>query len=178
MSAHPSQAIPVHKTKGTVGAIRRVLKAVRVNAEFKEWRQIPNAAPYTFQVTAWANENRAGEGSIISPELGERLRALVDAAKNERSHYEFRLGARCDGGVVMGNAALGLALQRRTLEAKGVPVDTSAQTLLLAIGAAVLAVARRSAEVQCARINSESGIGLVSAARALVVVRGTMEAIL
>jgi phage tail P2-like protein len=172
------QAIPVHKTKGTVGAIRRVLKAVRVNAEFKEWRQIPNAAPYTFQVTAWANENRAGEGSIISPELGERLRALVDAAKNERSHYEFRLGARFDGGLVMGNAAQGLALQRRTLEAKGVPVDTSAQTLLLANGAAVLSVARRSAEVQCAPINSESGIGLVSAARALVVVRGTMEAIL
>ncbi|SNB63684.1 phage tail protein, P2 protein I family [Pseudomonas sp. URIL14HWK12:I8] len=172
------EAIPVHKTKGTVGAIRRVLRAVRVNAEFKEWHQIPNAAPYTFQVTAWANENRAGEGSIISPELGARLRALVDAAKNERSHYEFRLGARFDGGLVMGNAAQGLALQRRTLEAKGVPVDTSTQTLLLANATAALGVSRRSAEVQCAPINSESGVGFASAARTLVVVRGTMEAVL
>jgi phage tail P2-like protein len=172
------EAIPVHKTKGTVGAIRRVLRAVRVNAEFKEWHQIPNAAPYTFQVTAWANENRAGEGSIISPELGARLRALVDAAKNERSHYEFRLGARFDGGLVMGNAAQGLALQRRTLEAKGVPVDTSTQTLLLANATAALGVSRRSADVQCAPINSESGVGFASAARTLVVVRGTMEAVL
>jgi len=172
------EAIPVHKTKGTVGAIRRVLRAVRVNAEFKEWHQIPNAAPYTFQVTAWANENRAGEGSIISPELGARLRALVDAAKNERSHYEFRLGARFDGGLVMGNAAQVLALQRRTLEAKGVPVDTSTQTLLLANATAALGVSRRSAEVQCAPINSESGVGFASAARTLVVVRGTMEAVL
>ncbi|WP_258911776.1 phage tail protein I [Pseudomonas putida] len=172
------EAIPVHKTKGTVGAIRRVLRAVRVNAEFKEWHQIPNAAPYTFQVTAWANENRAGEGSIISPELGARLRALVDAAKNERSHYEFRLGARFDGGLVVGNAAQGLALQRRTLEAKGVPVDTSTQTLLLANATAALGVSRRSAEVQCAPINSESGVGFASAARTLVVVRGTMEAVL
>ncbi|WP_433690486.1 phage tail protein I [Pseudomonas monteilii] len=172
------EAIPVHKTKGTVGAIRRVLRAVRVNAEFKEWHQIPNAAPYTFQVTAWANDNRAGEGSIISPELGARLRALVDAAKNERSHYEFRLGARFDGGLVMGNAAQGLALQRRTLEAKGVPVDTSAQTLLLANATAALGVSRRSAAVQCAPINSESGVGFAGAARALVVVRGTMEAVL
>jgi phage tail protein, P2 protein I family len=94
------EAIPIHKTKGTVGAIRRVLKAVRVNADYKEWREIPNAAPYTFQVTAWANENRPGEGSIISPQLEERLRALVDATKNERSHYTFRLGARFDGGPV------------------------------------------------------------------------------
>jgi phage tail P2-like protein len=172
------EAIPVHKTKGTVGAIRRVLRAVRVNAEFKEWHQIPNAAPYTFQVTTWANENRAGEGSIISPELGARLRALVHAAKNERSHYEFRLGARFDGGLVMGNAAQGLALQRRTLEAKGVPVDTSTQTLLLANATAALGISRRSAEVQCAPINSESGVGFASAARTLVVVRGTMEAVL
>ncbi|MCI1036925.1 MULTISPECIES: phage tail protein I [Pseudomonas] len=172
------EAIPVHKTKGTVGAIRRVLRAVRVNAEFKEWHQIPNAAPYTFQVTAWANENRAGEGSIISPELGARLRALVDAAKNERSHYEFRLGARFDGGLVMGNAAQPLALQRRTLEAKGVPVDASAQTLLLANATSALGIFRRSAEVQCAPINSESGVGFASAARTLVVVRGTMEAVL
>ncbi|EOG3619350.1 phage tail protein I [Pseudomonas putida] len=171
------EAIPVHKTKGTVGAIRRVLRAVRVNAEFKEWHQIPNAAPYTFQVTAWANENRAGEGSIISKELGERLRALVDAAKNERSHYEFRLGARFDCGLVMGNAAQGLALQRRTLEAKGVAIGTSQQTLQVANATEALGVSRRHVAVQFAPINCESGLGFVNAARALVVVRGTMEVV-
>jgi len=171
-------AIPVHKTKGTVGAIRRVLKAVRVNAEFKEWHQIPNAAPYTFQVTAWANDNRSGEGSIISPELGARLRALIDAAKNERSHYEFRLGARFDGGLVLGNAVQGRTLQRRTMEPAPVPIDPSAQTLQLANAANVLGVHRRSAEAQGVPINAESGLVAANAAQGYVVVRSTMEAVL
>ena len=35
------EAIPIHKTKGTVGAIRRVLNAVRVNADYKDWREFP-----------------------------------------------------------------------------------------------------------------------------------------
>lgn len=172
------EAIPVHKTKGTVGAIRRVLRAVNVNAEFKEWHQIPGAAPYTFQLTAWANSNRGGEGSILSPQLYSRLRALVDATKNERSHYEFRLGARFDGGLVASNAAQGLTLQRRTLDAKGVPVDTSKQTVLLANATTARCISRRQAAVQCAPINSESGVRLANAANALVIVRGTMEAIL
>lgn len=172
------EAIPVHKTKGTVGAIRRVLKAVRVNAEFKEWHQIPNAAPYTFQITAWANDNRGGEGSIISPQLAERLRALVDAAKNERSHYEFRLGARFDGGLVLANAVQARTLQRRTMEPAPVPIDPSAQTLQLANAANVLGVHRRSAEAQGVPINAESGLVAANAAQGYVVVRGTMEAVL
>lgn len=171
-------AIPVHKTKGTVGAIRRVLKAVRVNAEFKEWHQIANAAPYTFQITAWANDNRGGEGSIISPQLGERLRALVDAAKNERSHYEFRLGARFDGGLVLANAVQARTLQRRTMEPVPVPFDPSAQTLQLANAANVLGVHRRTAEALGVPINAESGLVAANAAQGYVVVRGTMEAVL
>lgn len=109
-----------------------MLKAVRVNADYKEWREIPNAAPYTFQVTAWANENRPGEGSIISPQLEECLRALVDATKNERSHYTFRLGARFDGGLVAAGASQGQLLHRKTVEPSPVPVDPSAQALQFA----------------------------------------------
>jgi len=172
------EAIPVHKTKGTVGAIRRVLKAVRVNADFKEWHQIPNAAPYTFQVTAWANENREGEGSIISPQLGERLRALIDAAKNERSHYEFRLGARFDGGLLFANATRGRGLQRLCVDAQAVQVDVAVQGLKLANATQSLGVSRRSVEALGVPINAESGFVVASAARALVVVRSTMEAVL
>lgn len=172
------EAIPVHKTKGTVGAIRRVLKAVRVNADFKEWHQIPNAAPYTFQVTAWANENREGEGSIISPQLGERLRALVDAAKNERSHYEFRLGARFDGGLLFANASRGYGLQRLSMNAQAVQIDVAVQGLQLANATRSLGVSRRSVEALGVPINAESGFVVASATRALVVVRSTMEAVL
>lgn len=143
-----SGAIPVHKTKGTVGAVRRVLKAVRVNSQFKEWQQIPGAAPYTFQLTAWANDNRPGEGSILSPQLYARLRALVDATRNERSHYEFRLGAGFDGGLRLANASKLRSVDRQTLEVLGVP------------------------------INAHQGLQVANAARARIVVRGTMEAVL
>lgn len=172
------EAIPVHKTKGTVGAIRRVLKAVRVNAEFKEWHQIPNAAPYTFQVTAWANDNRPGEGSIISPELGERLRALVDAAKNERSHYEFRLGARFDGGLVLGNAFQARAVQHRSMDAQAVPFDPMAQTVLFANALNASSVSRRFAEAQGVPIHAEGAPLVANAVQVRVVVRGYMEAVL
>lgn len=203
-----SEAIPVHRTKGTVGAIKRVLKAVRVNADFKEWHQIPNAAPYTFQVTAWANENRPGEGSIISPQLEERLRALVNAAKNERSHYTFRLGARFDGGLVAAGASQGQLLHRKTVEPASVPVDPSAQALQLAnAGQAralhrqtmdtpvvpiplskqalqlasvsqVRAVTKGYAEAQPVPIHAEAPILVANTIRTRIVVRGTMEAVL
>lgn len=172
------EAIPVHKTKGTVGAIRRVLKAVRVNADYKPWHEIPNAAPYTFQLTAWANENREGEGSIISPQLGARLRALVDAAKNERSHYEFRLGARFDGGLLFANVARGRGLQRLSMNAQAVQIDVAVQGLQFANATRSLGVSRRSVEALGVPINVESGFVVASATRALVVVRRTMEAVL
>lgn len=172
------EAIPVHKTKGTVGAIRRVLKAVRVNADYKSWHEIPNAAPYTFQLTAWANENREGEGSIISPQLGERLRALVDAAKNERSHYDFRLGARFDGGFVLASASRSRVLQRLSVDAQGVPLDPAEQGLRLGNATNVLGVVRQLVEVQSEPINAEAGVQFACATRTLAVVRGSMEAVL
>ncbi|AHC82696.1 tail formation protein [Pseudomonas monteilii SB3101] len=172
------EAIPVHKTKGTVGAIRRVLKAVRVNADYKEWREIPNAAPYTFQVTAWANENRPGEGSIISPQLDARLRALIDAAKNERSHYEFRLGARFDGGLVLANVTRAQALMRQTIQALAPPVDTFAQRLRVASTTHALCLDRQTVELQSEPIRTETGLQVACTTRVLTLVRGTMEAVL
>lgn len=202
------EAIPVHKTKGTVGAIRRVLKAVRVNADYKEWREIPNAAPYTFQVTAWANDNRPGEGSIISPQLEERLRALVDATKNERSHYTFRLGARFDGGLVAANAsrlqgwvrrsaeaqpipmplseqALGLVnasrlqqVQRHSGDARAVPMPSSGQGFLLANATQPRCVSRWSAEAQGVSIHNDTVLLAANGLSHRTVVRVTMEAVL
>lgn len=172
------EAIPVHKTKGTVGAIRRVLRAVRVNADFKEWHQIPNAVPYTFQVTAWANENREGEGSIISPQLSERIRALIDAAKNERSHYDFRLGARFDGGFVLANATRLRQLQRRTVEALPIAVPVSEQNLVLINATTALCVSRQHVEALGVPIHAETGMQVANVTRVLTVVRVTMEAVI
>lgn len=141
------EAIPVHRSKGTVAAVRRALQAVQVNSELKEWWQVPGAAPYTFELTAWANDNRAGEGAILSPQLHDRLRALIDAVKNERSHYSFRLGAGFTTGLRLGNANLNRC------------------------------VARHNAEVQGAPLITGQGLLIANASRPCIVVRGTMEAV-
>lgn len=172
-----NQSIPVHKTKGTVGAVRRVLNAVRVNADFKEWRDVPGAAPFTFQLTAWANNNRPGEGSIISPQLYTRLRALVDAAKNERSHYTFRVGARFDGGLLIANATQSRVIQRRAVDAVSEPVDSEG-AIGLASTINVHTLSHQSADLLSVPITAENEAVIANAARLRIVVRSTMEAIL
>lgn len=171
------EAIPIHKTKGTVGAIRRVLRAVRVNADYKDWREVPNAAPYTFQLTAWANENREGEGSIISPQLEERLRALIDATKNERSHYTFRLGARFDGGLVAANASRLQGWVRRSADLQPIPLPLFEQAVVLASGSRYQQLQRHSADVQPVPMPpSEQAISLATATHAHCVSRWSVEA--
>ena len=171
------EAIPIHKTKGTVGAIRRVLKAVRVNADYKDWREVPNAVPYTFQLTAWANENREGEGSIISPQLEQRLRALIDATKNERSHYTFRLGARFDGGLVAANASRLQGWVRQSADLQPIPLPLFEQALVLASGSRYQQLQRHSADVQPVPLPpSEQAISLAFATHTHCVSRGSVEA--
>lgn len=170
------QSIPVHKHRGTVGAIRRVLKAVGVTADYKEWTQIPGAVPYTFELVAWANNNRGGEGSIISPQLFERLRALVDATKNERSHYMLKLGARFDGGLRLANATQTRIVQHRTAEAKAMSLAAE-QSLTAASAFNTRCLVRNCAEMQGVPINAETGVVVANATRLRIVVRGTMEAI-
>lgn len=171
------QSIPIHKHKGTVGAIRRVLKAVGVTADYKEWTQIPGAVPYTFELIAWANDNRAGEGSILSPQLFQRLRALVDATKNERSHYALKIGARFDGGFRFGNAVQARHLDRRTVEPLPVQPDGALQEFGLAGAVDLRSVHRVYLDAQGVPLESASDLMAGNALTTRSVVRVTMEAI-
>lgn len=172
------ESIPVHQRKGTVGAVRRVLKAVGVNADFKEWTQIPGAVPYTFELIAWANDNRGGEGTILSPQLFQRLRALVDATKNERSHYALKLGARFDSALGLANSSQVRSLDRRTFDPLPLQPDTAESAIGLAGASDVRCVIRQSADLQAVPGQVEQGFAVANAARTLIVVRATMEAIL
>lgn len=171
------ESIPVHKRKGTVGAVRRVLKAVGVNAEFKEWTQIANAVPYTFELIAWANDNRAGEGSILSDQLFQRLKALVDATKNERSHYTLKIGARFDGGLRLGNAVAARHLDRRTVEPLPVQPNGALQDLGLAGAVDLRSVHRAALDARGVPIEAANGCAAGNALTTRSVVRVTMEAI-
>ena len=172
------QSIPIHKHKGTVGAIRRVLKAVGVTADYKEWTQIPGAVPYTFELIAWANDNRPGEGSILSPQLFQRLRALVDATKNERSHYKLKLGARFDSALGLANASQVRSLDRRTFDPLPLQPDTLEQSMALGNATDVRGVIRQTADLQAVLGQVEQSFAVANAVRSLIVVRATMEAVL
>jgi phage tail P2-like protein len=172
------QSIPIHKTKGTVGAIRRVLKAVGVTADYKEWTQIPGAVPYSFELIAWANDNRPGEGSILSPQLFQRIKALVDATKNERSHYTLLLGARFDNTLGVANATQGQVVVRGSQEPLLLQPDTGVQPLGVANAVDVCGVSRYSADLQGVPAATDQSLAMANAAQTLIVVRGTMEAVL
>lgn len=172
------ESIPIHKHKGTVGAIRRVLKAVGITADYKEWTQTPGAVPFSFELIAWANNNRGGEGTILSPQLFQRLRALIDATKNERSHYMLKLGARFDNALGLANASQVRSLDRRTLDPLPRQPDKVESALGLASASDVRCVVRQTAELQAVPGQAEQGLAVANVARTLIVVRATMEAIL
>lgn len=88
----------IHRRKGTVWAVKRVLGVLNIRCDLKEWWQTnPAGQPHTFALTAWANENLTGSDAILSADLYTMLKRMVDDAKPVRSHYEFKVGARFDG---------------------------------------------------------------------------------
>ncbi|MGQ5522650.1 phage tail protein I [Chitinimonas sp. PSY-7] len=93
-------SIAIHKRKGTAGSVRRALDSLGIKVEFKEWQSLPGAAPYTFLLTAWVNDN-LGDGLLASSQLHERIRRVVDATRNVRSHYTLRIGARFDNQLYL-----------------------------------------------------------------------------
>ena len=94
-----ANSVQIHKTKGTVSAIERVMNVLGVTAELQEWFEY-GGTPHTFRLTAWANANlsnstnRELEDVILSPLLYRTLQSSVDNVKPVRSHYDFHVGAK------------------------------------------------------------------------------------
>lgn len=168
------RSIEIHKRKGTAGAVRRALGALGVTVDFKEW-QVAGGVPYTFQLTAWANDNPADTDVVLSEKLYQRLKRVVDQTKNERSHYAFRIGARFDGGLRLGNAAQARQLSRRTLDAKAVQLPAAVQPLVLGNAGSVRCVHHHSADARAVAVLAASPFAIASAARIRSVVHVTME---
>ena len=64
-----AESISIHRIKGTVSAIRRVLRVLGVEAELSEWFD-HGGIPHTFRLTAWANANLVSDSEVIlSPSL-------------------------------------------------------------------------------------------------------------
>ena len=83
-----------------------MFRILGVTVELEEWWQRrPPAAPYTFELTAWANDNLLPGQALLNPDLYRRLRRMVELAKPARSTYRFKLGARFNGRLGLASAA-------------------------------------------------------------------------
>ncbi|OMH40228.1 phage tail protein I [Desulfurobacterium indicum] len=74
-------AIELHRYKGTKHAIEKVLKALNISGEVKEWFEY-GGEPYKFKIELGI-QNRE-----ITPELRDKLLQLINEYKNERSWLE------------------------------------------------------------------------------------------
>ena len=140
------QSFAIHQRKGTAGAVRRALAALGVTVDFSEWQHMPGAAPYTFGLVAWVNDNPAAENAVLTPRLYQRLLRIVDQTRNERSHVAFRVGARFDmPHWELASAQQAAAIGRWASNTQGVQPTPAGQPLRLANTQHTRAVARSSA---------------------------------
>ncbi|WP_417842029.1 phage tail protein I [Terasakiella sp.] len=111
-----ARAASVHRQKGTLAGVRRALEGLGVSAEVVEWwQETPKGAPYTFTLTALANENLGADSVLLTQEGHQSIVDAVTAAKNLRSHFTLRMGGLFGAGVALASGAM--AFNR--LDAKG-----------------------------------------------------------
>lgn len=82
------QSFQVHRRKGTVGAVKRGLLAIGVQATVVEWWEdgaLPDALPSTFEI--WLDLSALIEFGADMPALLAQLRRSVDATKPVSAHY-------------------------------------------------------------------------------------------
>ena len=82
-----ASSIAVHRRKGTVGAVKRALASLGYDIDLREWFEA-EGDPHTFALRVSVDGNNSGRVEI-GPELFAEIRAVVDAAKPVRSHYEI-----------------------------------------------------------------------------------------
>lgn len=89
----------VHRTKGTLGSIRRVLSAFGASATLREWWQkTPKGEPHTFEIVlSFSNI----EGEQPSSEYLNNVLKMINATKPERSHFTFSVANNFENEVAI-----------------------------------------------------------------------------
>lgn len=109
----------LHRIKGTRPAVELAMESLGVEVELTEWFE---ATPYlprgTFSTLLWVNENLTPEApALLSDTLYTQLRQAIDNAKNTRSHYTFKVGAKYTAGIGAASAVKSAAVRRDTAHA-------------------------------------------------------------
>lgn len=92
------QSIPIKQHRGTIGAVRKAISLLGVDARVQEWfNQIPAGNPYTYRLLL--NVRQSG---FNQSELARALQ-MVEREKNLRSHVDvITVGVQAGDGVVNG----------------------------------------------------------------------------
>ena len=109
-------SIPIHRIKGTRGAVRRALAALGIGAQLSEWFEY-GGRPHTFRVVARPTVDLIGDPTIpfLSRELRDLTETVLDAVKPVRSHYDLSFSLAFTGGRSIGAATAVRHRANRTL---------------------------------------------------------------
>lgn len=80
----------VHKTKGTIGSVKRAIGALGYNTRVSEWFET-NGPAYTFDINVDISNEPLSENQY------RQLIAIVNNTKNARSAYQLKVNATVDG---------------------------------------------------------------------------------
>lgn len=86
-------SVGVHRYKGTIGAVKDAMAGLGYGVQIQEWfNQIPEGEPYTFAILLDSEQQGIAEADL------QRLFALIESAKNLRSHLsevQLQATSRC-----------------------------------------------------------------------------------
>lgn len=91
----------IHRQKGTVGAVRRVLLAANADISLIEsWQEQPKGAPHTFRVDVEIEDRGIDQATL------ESIERQITAVKPERSHFSTRLIGRTRAAIFVSAATV------------------------------------------------------------------------
>ncbi|MGO2147504.1 phage tail protein I [Halomonas sp.] len=139
-----SNSAELHRIKGTRPAVELAMESLGVSVELTEWYEASPPLPRgTFSAVLYVNENLTPEApTLLSDMLYTQLRRAIDNAKNTRSHYEFKVGARLRSSVGVSSALKSAAVRHDAATAVTPPLAARNQ-----IGA--VALQRTAAVTRC-----------------------------
>jgi phage tail P2-like protein len=167
----------LHRIKGTRPAVELAMESLGVEVELTEWFEAtPHLPRGTFRAVLYVNENLTPEApALLSDTLYTQLRQAIDNAKNQRSHYTFKVGAKYASTIGAASALKSAAVRRDTANAVTPPLEAKSR-VGVAAAQRTAAVTRQTATASQDATLSTTPLAVACTYRATAVARYTLEA--
>ena len=167
----------LHRIKGTRPAVELAMASLGVSVELTEWFEASPPLPRgTFSTVLYVNENLNPEApSLLSDTLYTQLRNAIDNAKNKRSHYELKVGAKYASSVGTASALKSAAVRRDAANAVTPPLEATSR-IGMAAAQQTVAVTRRTATATQDATFSTTPLAVACTFNAMALARYPMEA--